>query len=61
MHNVRFVRPVRGHGCVPGYRADIISAMREVSSPVLDPADAGRGLRHALQALLLGLILLLVL
>jgi hypothetical protein len=35
--------------------------MRDVSSPVLDPADAGRGELHALQALLLGLFLLLIL
>jgi hypothetical protein len=35
--------------------------MRDVTSPVLDPADAGRGLLHALQALLLGLSLLLIL
>jgi hypothetical protein len=35
--------------------------MRATSSSVLDPADAGRGLRHALQALLVGLFLLLVL
>jgi len=35
--------------------------MRDISSPALDPADAGRGMLHALQALLLGLLLLLVL
>jgi hypothetical protein len=35
--------------------------MRDVSSPVLDPADAGRGELHALQALLLGLVFLLIL
>jgi hypothetical protein len=35
--------------------------MRDVTSAVLDPADAGRGLLHALQALLLGLFLLLIL
>jgi hypothetical protein len=35
--------------------------MRDVSSPVLDPADAGRGRLRALQALLLGLFSLLIL
>jgi hypothetical protein len=39
----------------------ILADMRDVSSPVLDPADAGRGLLHALQALIAGLFLLLVL
>jgi hypothetical protein len=35
--------------------------MRPISSPVLDPADAGRGELRALEALLLGLVLLLIL
>jgi hypothetical protein len=35
--------------------------MRDVSSPVLDPADAGRGQLHALQALIGGLFSLLIL
>jgi hypothetical protein len=35
--------------------------MRDVSSPVLDPADAGRGMLHALQGLLAGLLLLVLL
>jgi hypothetical protein len=34
--------------------------MRDVSSPVLDPADAGRGELRALQALLVGLFLLIL-
>jgi len=34
--------------------------MRSISSPVLDPADASRGQLRALQALVLGLFLLLV-
>jgi hypothetical protein len=34
--------------------------MRDVSSPVLDRLDAGRGALHALQ-ILVGLVLLLVL
>ena len=41
--------------------AAILPAMRDISSPALDPADAGRGLLHALQALIAGLLLLLVL
>ena len=47
--------------CIRGEVADILTTMRDVSSPVLDPADAGRGMLHALQALLLGLILLVIL
>jgi hypothetical protein len=35
--------------------------MRDVSSPVLDRLDAGRGLMHALQVLIVGLFVLLVL
>jgi hypothetical protein len=35
--------------------------MRSVCSPVLDPADASRGELRALQALLVGLVLLVVL
>ncbi len=47
--------------CIRGEGTDILTAMRDISSPALDPADAGRGMLHALQALLLGLLLLLVL
>gem|GEM_PF-2145262 len=47
--------------CVLGEVAAILPPMRAVSSPVLDPADAGRGMLHALQALLLGLIVLVIL
>ena len=47
--------------CVLGEVAAILLDMRAVSSPVLDPADAGRGMLHALQALLLGLIVLVIL
>jgi hypothetical protein len=38
----------------------ILERMRDVSSPVLDPADAGRGQRRALQVLLLGFFLLIL-
>jgi hypothetical protein len=38
----------------------ILADMRDVSSPVLDPADAGRGQRRALQVLLLGSFLLVI-
>jgi hypothetical protein len=44
-------------GAVPQH----CSVMRDISSPVPDPADAGRGALHALQALLLGLFVLLIL
>ena len=55
-------RPAQRPGvCIPGEVDDILLTMRDVSSPVLDPADAGRGMLHALQALLLGLILLVIL
>lgn len=47
--------------CVQGEPTDTLSAMRDVTSPVLDPADAGRGELRALQALLLGLLSLLIL
>jgi hypothetical protein len=35
--------------------------MRDVSSPVADRLDAGRGLLHSLEILIVGLVLLLVL
>jgi hypothetical protein len=54
-------RSARGHVCIWGEVDVILAGMRDVSSPVLDPADAGRGLLHALQALIAGLFLLLVL
>lgn len=54
-------RSARGGVCIRGEVDVILADMRDISSPVLDPADAGRGLLHALQALILGLFLLLVL
>jgi hypothetical protein len=56
---VRPARAARDPGCAPWWDPATLGPMRDVSSPVLDRMDAGRGELHALQVLV-GLFLLLV-